>query len=54
MGDYMEYELIKNEEFLKWYSLQIKNGYNSLLGIIELQELINKLVIWYEIKYPER
>ena len=52
--DMKEYEIKKNKEFLKWMKEIINNGYHCFINIDELQELINNIVNWYEIKYPER
>lgn len=52
--DKYKYELKKNYEFLNWYEEKIDEGYKPLMNISELQDLINKIVIWYEIKYPEK
>lgn len=52
--DKYKYELKKNYEFLNWYEEKIDEGYKPLMNITELQDLINKIVIWYEIKYPEK
>ena len=49
-----KYILEKNKLFLKWLKEKIKNGYNVFMDIDELQDLVNNLVSWYEIKYPER
>lgn len=48
------YELNKNKEFLNWLKEQIENGYHCYIEIKELQDLINKLTYWYEMKYPDR
>ncbi len=47
------YDLNKNKEFLKKYKEMIKNGYEPLLSIDGMQELIDYIVNWYEIKYPD-
>lgn len=52
--DKEKYNLSTNKEFLKWYINQCKNGYSSYIEISEMQELIDNIVMWYEIKYPER
>lgn len=47
------YELNTNQDFLNYLDTITKLGYNDLeLG--ELQELINYIVNWYEIKYPDK
>lgn len=48
------YDIAKNKSFLNWLKQTIDNGYNCYLEIDDLQELIDKIVIWYEMKYPER
>ncbi len=48
------YELAKNKEFLGWLKDKIANGYHCFIEVDELQELINNITTWYEMKYPER
>lgn len=50
--DERKYVIKKNKEFLKWYYEQLEKGYDPYLGLDEMQGLINKLTMWYEIKYP--
>ncbi len=52
--DQREYNLEENKEFLSWFKGKIKNDYYPFIEIEELQELINNITYWYEIKYPER
>jgi len=52
--DLKKYEISKNKELLNWLKDAVKNGYHSFIGIEYLQELIDNIVYWYEIKYPER
>ncbi len=52
--DQREYNLEENKEFLGWFEDKIKNDYYPFIEIEELQELINNITYWYEIKYPER
>mgnify|MGYP004519813443 FL=1 len=52
--DQREYNLEENKEFLSWFKDKIKNDYYPFMEIEELQELINNITYWYEIKYPER
>ncbi len=52
--DQREYNLKENKEFLSWFKDKIKNDYYPFIEIEELQELINNITYWYEIKYPER
>ena len=48
------YELATNKAFLCWLKDRINHGYHCYLEIDELQELINNITTWYEMKYPER
>lgn len=52
--DTKDYEIEKNKDFLTWLKTSIKNGYHCFMKTEELQELIDSVVNWYEIKYPER
>ena len=52
--DKKDYEIEKNKDFLTWLKTSIKNGYHCFMKTEELQELIDSVVNWYEIKYPER
>lgn len=52
--DKEKYILSGNKEFLKWYSKQQENGYPSYIEISGMQELINNIALWYEMKYPEK
>lgn len=52
--DTKDYEIEKNKDFLTWLKTSIKDGYHCFIKTEELQELINGIVNWYEIKYPER
>ena len=52
--DAKDYELEKNKEFFIWLKSSISNGYHCYMGIEELQELIDNIANWYELKYPER
>jgi len=52
--DEMKYEVATNKEFIKWYNNLIWDGYKPYMTTTNIQELIDKLVIWYEIKYPEK
>lgn len=52
--DTKSYEVEQNKDFLNWLNNIIKDGYHCFIKIEELQELINNIVTWYEIKYPER
>ena len=52
--DTKDYEIEKNKDFLTWLKTSIKDGYHCFIKTEELQELIDSIVNWYEIKYPER
>ncbi len=52
--DNKKYEIKKNKEFLNWFKKALINDYNYYIEPEELQELINNIANWYEIKYPER
>lgn len=52
--DTKDYEIEKNKDFLIWLKTSIKDGYHCFIETEELQELIDSIVNWYEIKYPER
>ena len=52
--DTKDYEIEKNKDFLTWLKISIKDGYHCFMKTEELQELIDSVVNWYEIKYPER
>ena len=50
--DTHKYDLKTNKDLISWLIKSLENGYNFNLSIEELQDLIDELVIWYEIKYP--
>lgn len=52
--DLKKYDLLRNKEFLTWFNNLIKNGYHCFISVEELQNFIDNIVSWYEIKYPER
>lgn len=52
--DKKKYDVLKNKELLTWLNNAIKNGYHSFTNIEDLQSLIDNIVCWYEIKYPDR
>lgn len=52
--DLKKYNVAKNKELLTWLKGITKNGYYPFIDIEELQQLINNIVYWYEMKYPER
>lgn len=53
-GDLKKYDISKNQELLTWLNESINNGYYPYTDTECLQELIDNIVSWYEIKYPER
>lgn len=53
-NDQKEYIISKNTEFLKWYRKILKEGYLSFTTFDTLQETIDMIALWYELKYPER
>ena len=52
--DTKDYEIENTKDFLTWFKTSIDDGYHCFIKIEELQELINNIVNWYEIKYPEK
>lgn len=52
--DTKKYDIENNKEFLKWLKTTLDSGYHCFIEIDELQELIDNIVKWYELKYPER
>ena len=48
-----EYDLAKNEKIKAWLELKEKKGYIPDITTEELQNLIDKIVLWYEWKYPD-
>lgn len=52
--DTKKYDISKNKELLTWLKEITKNGYYPILDIEHLQEFMNTIVYWYEMKYPER
>lgn len=52
--DTKKYDISKNKELLTWLKSSIKNGYHSFIDIEQLQELIDNIAYWYEMKYPEK
>lgn len=40
-------------EFKSWYQRKIKEGYKPNLSLDEIKNLINKITLWYEFKYPD-
>ena len=54
LHDKKKYDINNNKELLKWLKDKIKNGYHILMDVDKLQELIDNIVLWYELKYPNR
>ena len=52
--DTKKYEIEKNKDFLNWYKDIISKGYHPFMKTNELQQLIDNIVNWYELKYPEK
>lgn len=52
--DTKKYDISKNKELLTWLKKAIKKGYHSFIDVEYIQELIDNIVYWYEMKYPER
>lgn len=49
-----KYNIAKNKQLLIWLKEKAKKGYQPYIDIASLQELIDNIVYWYEMKYPER
>lgn len=52
--DEKKYILCNNKELLLWLKQATMNGYHLNVSIEILQNLIDNIVFWYEMKYPER
>ena len=52
--DQKEYDVKNNKALLCWLKEKKRYGYKSFMEIDDLQELIDNVVRWYELKYPER
>ena len=48
------YDLNENKKFLYMFNHLIDEGYELFIGIDEMQDMIDRLAAWYEIKFPER
>lgn len=48
------YDLNENKKFLIMFNRLIDEGYDILMGVKEMQNLIDRLFNWYEIKFPEK
>ncbi len=44
----------KNKEFMLWLYNKLRNGYNPYLDLESIKHLIQKVKLWYEMKYPNR
>lgn len=53
-GDNRLYDLKNNKDFLYTFNSFINEGYDLFIGVNEMQEMIDLIANWYEIKYPER
>lgn len=51
--DNKEYIVEQNTEFIKYYEEKLKEGYYPALDLNEIQNLIDKLAMFFEFKYPE-
>lgn len=51
--DNKEYIVEQNTEFIKYYEEKLKEGYYPVLDLNEIQNLIDKLAMFFEFKYPE-
>lgn len=47
-----KYELLKRKELLGYLKVQELKGYVSYLNVNEINNLINKVSAWYDLKYP--
>ena len=52
--DKKEYQISNNSEFIKWINNSITEGYLPTNDFSSLQETIDSIVSWYELKYCER
>ena len=53
LNDKKEYILEQNKNFLNWCKKNIRQGYYKFSDVKWLQETIDFIALWYEIKYPE-
>jgi len=51
--DTMQYDFNCRENFKPWFKKAFEDGKNSYLDIQGLNRLVNKLVSWYEFKFPD-
>lgn len=52
--DNQEYIVKKNPKFLSQYNSMVKKGFNTILDLDEIQELINNITYFYEFKYSSQ
>ncbi len=50
--DTRQYDFNCRENFKPWFKKAFKDGENSYLNIDGLNKLVNKIVSWYEFKFP--
>lgn len=53
-NDLKNYDLKENTYFKVMFNRLLDEGYDLFIGLDEMQDLIDRLTFWYEIKYPER
>ena len=53
-NDLKNYDLKENTYFKVMFNRLLDEGYDLFIGLDEMQDLIDRLFTWYEIKYPER
>lgn len=52
--DKKEYRLKNNLEFMKWYLTLEEQGFTPIINLKEMQNLIEEIATFFEIKYPNR
>ena len=53
-SDNKEYILKDNKEFLNWYKEKIKQEFNPILTPTQIQDMIDEIVLFFEVKYPSK
>ncbi len=53
-NDLKKYDLKENTYFKVMFNRLLDEEYDLFIGLDEMQDLIDRLFTWYEIKYPER
>ncbi len=48
------YDLNENKKFLYMFNHLLDEGYELFIGIDEMQDMIDTIFNWYEMKFPER